>query len=93
LHGVTDSVRRPIRFFITADQVSDYVGARALCASLPAVDWRIANRGYDADWFRDALQDGGYAPVSRGGRLAAKPSGTTSDTTSGATASRSCSVA
>jgi transposase len=37
--------------------VSDHVGARALCGSLPAVDWLIADRGYDADWFREALRD------------------------------------
>ncbi len=30
LHAVTDSVGRPIRFFISAGQVSDYTGARAL---------------------------------------------------------------
>ncbi len=63
LHGVTDSQGRPIRFFITAGQVSDDVGARALCGFLPAVDWLIADRGYDADWFRDALQDKGIRPV------------------------------
>jgi transposase len=34
LHAVTDSQGRPIRFFVTAGQVSDYVGARVLCGSL-----------------------------------------------------------
>jgi transposase len=36
LHAVTDSVGRPIRLFITAGQVSDYIGARALCGLPPA---------------------------------------------------------
>lgn len=62
LHAVTDSQGRPIRLFITIGQVSDYVGARALCGSLPAVDWLIADRDYGADWFRDALQDKGIWP-------------------------------
>jgi len=66
LHAVTDSLGRPIRFFITAGQVSDYVGARALCGSLPVVDWLIADRGYDADWFRDTLHDKGIRPCIPG---------------------------
>ena len=59
LHAVTDASGRPIRFFMTAGQVSDYTGARALLSSLPAADWMIADRGYDADWFRGALKDKG----------------------------------
>jgi len=38
---------------------SDYIGARALHSSLPKVDWLLGDRGYDADWFRDALKDKG----------------------------------
>jgi hypothetical protein len=41
---------------MTAGQVSDYTGAAALLNSLPSADWLLANRGYDADWFRDALK-------------------------------------
>jgi len=59
LHAVTDALGRPIRLFMTAGQVSDYIGARALMSSLPIADWLIADRGYDADWFRDALKDRG----------------------------------
>ena len=66
LHAVTDRHGRPIRFLIAAGQVSDYVGARALCGSLPAVDWLIADRSYDADWFREALQDKGIRPCITG---------------------------
>jgi transposase len=66
LHAVTDSVGRPIRPLITAGQVSDYIGARTLCASLPSVDWLIADRGYDADWFREALRDKGIRPCIPG---------------------------
>lgn len=54
LHAVTDAKERPSRSCMTADQVSDYIGAAALLGSLPGADWLIANRGYDAHWFRDA---------------------------------------
>jgi transposase len=66
LYAVTDRHGRPNRFFIAAGQLSDYVGARALCGSLPAVDWLIADRSYDADWFRETLQDKGIRPCITG---------------------------
>ncbi len=50
LHAVTDADGRPIRFFMTAAQVSDYTGAAALIGSLPKAGWLLADRGYDADW-------------------------------------------
>ncbi len=60
-----DTSGRPIRFFITAgplsamqaspagQRVSDHTGAAALMNTLPDADWLLADRGYDADWFRD----------------------------------------
>lgn len=57
LHAVTDEDGRPIRFFMTAGQVSDYTGAAAMLSSLPAAEWLLGDRGYDADWFRDVLKD------------------------------------
>jgi transposase len=59
LHAICDSKGRPINFFVSAGQVSDYIGARALLSSLPDADWLLGDRGYDADWFREALQDKG----------------------------------
>jgi len=47
LHAVTDVKGRPIRFFMTAGQVSDYTGARALVSSLPSADWLLGDRGYE----------------------------------------------
>ena len=44
---------------MSAGQVSDYTGAAALLSSLPKARWLLADRGYDADWFRDALKDKG----------------------------------
>ena len=74
LHAICDSQGRPLSLFVTAgpplgrfgfakspagQRVSDYIGARALLSSLPKVDWLLGDRGYDADWFRDALKDKG----------------------------------
>ncbi len=66
LHAVTDANGRPISFFITAGQVSDYTGAAALLDELPEAQWLLADRGYDADWFRDALQEKGITPCIPG---------------------------
>ena len=51
LHAVCDSQGRPLNLFVTAGQVSDDIGARALHGDLPDVDWLLGDRGYDADWF------------------------------------------
>ncbi len=66
LHAVTDANGRPISFFLTAGQVSDYVGAAALLDELLKTQWLLADRGYDADWFRDALQEKGITPLHPG---------------------------
>ena len=43
LHAVTDTIERPIRFFMTAGQVSDYAGAKALISNLPAPGWLLGD--------------------------------------------------
>ena len=73
LHAVTDAEGRPIRFYMTAGQVSDYAGAAALLGSLPKAEWLLADRGYDADWFRDALKDKGIKPCIPGRKSRGKP--------------------
>lgn len=40
---------------LTEGQVSDYKGAALLLPGLPAAKELLADRGYDADWFREAL--------------------------------------
>jgi hypothetical protein len=55
-HAVTDAVGRPIQLFLTAGNVSDYIGARALLPSLTAADLMLADRGYDADWLLEGLK-------------------------------------
>ena len=90
LHAVTDTLGRPIRFFMTAGQVSDYTGARALVSNLPAAEWLLGDRGYDADWFREALVNMGIKPAFQGESHEAKPSSTTSGDTKNVTGLRSC---
>ncbi len=46
--------------FLTAGQVSDYTGAAALLSSLPPAKALLADKGYDADWFREVLADRNY---------------------------------
>ncbi len=43
LHAVTDAVARPISFFMTAGQVSDYTGAAALLDCLPKAQWLLGD--------------------------------------------------
>ncbi|WP_150122127.1 IS5 family transposase, partial [Sulfitobacter sp. HI0129] len=73
LHAICDSQGRPLNLFVTAGQVSDYVGARALVSRLPRVDWLLGDRGYDADWFREALKDKGIRACIPGRKQRKKP--------------------
>jgi len=47
---------------LTAGQVSDDKGAEKLWNALPAAKDLLADRGYDADWFRDGLRARGITP-------------------------------
>ena len=71
LHVVSDAKGRPIRMYLSAGQTSDYMGAAALLSSLPQGKTLLADRGYDANWFRNALIDRGIQPCipSRKNRL------------------------
>lgn len=66
LHAVTDANGRPLRFFITAGQISDYTVAAALLDDLPKAQWMLPDRGYDAEWFRDAQEQKGIKPCIPG---------------------------
>ena len=91
LHAICDSRGRPLNLFATAGQVSDYIGARALLSGLPDVDWLLGDRGYDADWFREALKDKGIRVCIPGRKPRKEPQNTISVATNGATGSSSCS--
>ncbi len=73
LHAVSDADGRPLSFFMTAGQVSDYTGAAALLDDLPKAQWLLGDRGYDADWFRDALEAKGIQPYIPGSRSRNEP--------------------
>lgn len=62
LHAVSEANGRPLRFFMNAGQGSEYTSAAMLLDNLPKAQWILADRGYDADWFRDALREKGITP-------------------------------
>ena len=47
---------------MTAGQLSECICATALLDELPKAQWLLADRSYDADWFRDALEEKGITP-------------------------------
>ncbi len=73
LHAVADANGRPLSFFMTAGQVSDYTGAAALLDDMPKAQWLLGDSGYDADWFRDALETKGLQPCIPGRRSRNEP--------------------
>lgn len=57
LHAVTDARGRPISFFMTAGKAQ----------------WPLGDRGYDANWSRDALEEKGITPCIPGRKSRKKP--------------------
>lgn len=62
LHAVCDEQGRPVAMTLTSGQVSDYKGAALLLDTLPKSPVLLADRGYDASWFREALLARGITP-------------------------------
>lgn len=62
LHAVTDALGRPIRMLMTAGQVSDYNSPRLFLDGQPDTNHLLADRGHDADWFRERLKQKRTAP-------------------------------
>lgn len=75
LHAVTDAAGRLLRMCLTAGLRSDHIGARALLGTLPLARHLLADRGYDADWHREALEHRRITPciLSRKGCKVAIP--------------------
>ena len=51
---------------LSEGQMSDYKGAALMIDALPKAKALLADRGYDADWFREALRDKGIRPCIPG---------------------------
>ena len=47
---------------LSEGQMSDYKGAALMMEALPPAKAMLADRGYDADWFRSALLARGITP-------------------------------
>ena len=47
---------------LSEGQMSDYKGAALMMEALPPAKDMLADRGYDADWFRNALLARGITP-------------------------------
>ncbi|HEY8622402.1 MAG TPA: IS5 family transposase [Casimicrobiaceae bacterium] len=62
LHAVCDGQGRPLVMLLSEGQMSDYKGAAMMLAALPKAKAMLGDRGYDADWFRNALTERGITP-------------------------------
>jgi transposase len=59
LHAVCDGKGRPLVMLLSEGQMSDYKGAALMLHVLPKAKALLGDKGYDADWFRDALTERG----------------------------------
>jgi putative transposase len=59
---VCDGNGKPVALLLSEGQMSDYKGAARLLDALPKAKELLADRGYDADWFRAALRAKGITP-------------------------------
>lgn len=50
-----DGVGRPLVMLLSEGQMSDHRGAALLLSSLPKAKELLGDKGYDSDWFRQAL--------------------------------------
>ncbi len=58
---VTDEKGRPIRFFMSAGQISDDTCAASLLGILPKAEWLLADKRHDADWLHQVAKDQGIS--------------------------------
>lgn len=57
-----DGEGRPIILMLTEGQMSDHKGAFLLLGLLPRAKELLGDKGYDSDWFRQALTSRGITP-------------------------------
>jgi putative transposase len=63
---VCDGQGRPIVLLLSEGQMSDYKGVALTLDALPPAKEMLADRGYDSDWYRQALQAKGISPCIPG---------------------------
>jgi putative transposase len=56
LHAICDENGKPVRLLLTAGNINDITGAKQLLNDLPKAKYLLADKGYDADWFRKELR-------------------------------------
>jgi hypothetical protein len=91
LHAICDGAGRPLVMLLSEGRISDFKGAALVLSALPTAKELLADKGYDADWFRETLVQRKIAPCipSKSNRKFRFPM--TLSSTGGATRSRSCS--
>ena len=57
LHAVCDGKGRPLILLLSEGQMSDFGGAALMIDAFPKAKSLLGDKGYDADWFREALAD------------------------------------
>jgi transposase len=62
LHAVCDGQGRPLIMLLSEGHMSDYKGAALMLDALPRAKAMLGDKGYDADWFRNALIKCGIVP-------------------------------
>jgi len=62
LHAVCNGQGKPVAMLLSEGQMSDYKGAAVLVPTLPKAKELLADRGYDADWFRAGLLEKDILP-------------------------------
>ena len=91
LHAVTDANGRPLSFFMTAGQVSDYTGAAALLDDLPKAQWLLGDAATTPTGLGMPYRPRASSRASQVGGRGSNPSNTTSAATGVVAISKSCS--
>jgi transposase len=63
LHAISDMQCRPLALYLTQGQRADIKGAVALSGALPPVKYLLADKAYDAGYFRGFLLSRNIEPV------------------------------
>ncbi|WP_428982422.1 transposase [Pseudochelatococcus contaminans] len=90
MHAVCDEKGRPLVLLLSEGQMSDHKGARLMLDVMPPAVNPIADKGYDSNWFRQALIERGIEPCIPSNRTRSSRYLTTAYVIASATGSRIC---